>query len=97
MSLFGKILALFNVFGALALIALAGMDYGKRQAFAYSVVRHELVLRGLPLDSEERDPSRPEQERRLTREQGDPLVNQLSQKPLEDMFSQAGGNPVATQ
>ena len=49
MSLFGKILALLNIFGALALVYLAMMDYGKRQAWAYSYFRHELFYKGLPL------------------------------------------------
>ena len=36
-----------------ALVALFAMDYGKRQAWAYSVFRHDLLLQGLPLDDQE--------------------------------------------
>ena len=49
MSLFGKILALLNIFGALGLVYVSMLDYGKRQSWAYSYYRHELVLNGLPL------------------------------------------------
>src|SRR5436309_11839361 len=85
MSLFGKILALLYVFGAIGLFVLGVMDYGKRQAWAYSVLQHELVLRGIPLDDQERD------------EQGRPLVERVSEKNLEELFAQAGGNPQPTQ
>jgi hypothetical protein len=85
MSLFGKILALLNVFGAIGLFVLGVMDYGKRQGWAYSVLQHELILRGLPLDDQERD------------EQGRPLVERVSEKNLADLFAQAGGNPQPTQ
>src|SRR5262245_41333044 len=88
MSLLGKILALLNFFGVVALMVLAFMDYSKRQAWAYSVLRHDLAVRGLPLDDKERGPQAdPDQ----------PLVSQLSEATLKDMFSQVGGDPKATQ
>jgi len=85
MSRFGKILALLNVLGAFALFTLAIMAYGKRQAWSYSVMRHELVLRGMPLDDQETDV------------QGRPLVDRLSPTTVNEHFANAGGDGRATQ
>jgi hypothetical protein len=84
MSLFGKILALFNIIGAVALFCLAAMDYGKRQSWAHSVLRHDLTLRGLPLNDQEKD------------KQGRPLVDMIGESTLAAMFSGVG-TPVKTQ
>jgi hypothetical protein len=51
MSLFGKILAVFNVLAAIAFLIVAAMDYYKRQSWAYSHFRHELAVYGLPVDA----------------------------------------------
>ncbi len=85
MSLFGKILALLNFLGAVALVYLAGVDYSKRQGWMHSVVMHEAVLRGLPLNNKELD------------KQGVPRVEQMNATDLASLFSSAGGSPVATQ
>jgi hypothetical protein len=84
MSLLGKVLALLNVFGALALVYFASVDYSKRQGWAYAAYRHELVLIGLPVHDTELDT------------QGSPLVNRVDQGVL-DLFTNLGGNPVPTQ
>lgn len=85
MSTLGKILALLNVLGALGLTFVALLDYGKRQTWAYSVFRHEVVLRGLPVTDEELD------------EDKQPLVDRLSEETLEDVFKAVGATPVLTQ
>jgi hypothetical protein len=51
MSTFGKVLAVLNVLAAIGFLVLAGMDYNKRQSWAYSYFRHQLALNGLPLDA----------------------------------------------
>jgi hypothetical protein len=85
MSLLGKILALLNLFGALGLIVLASMTYSKRQGWSYSLLRHGIVLDGLPLDEKEETPN------------GVPIVDQLSENTLRGLFQSVGGNPVKTQ
>jgi hypothetical protein len=86
MSLFGKILALLNVFGAIGLVCLASMNYGKRQAWAQSQFQHDLVLNGLPLDEKERT------------EADVPIVDLLGEETLKQAFAALGGsNPVRTQ
>ncbi|MFO0930636.1 MAG: hypothetical protein U0736_27000 [Gemmataceae bacterium] len=85
MSTLGKVLALLNVLGALGLGFVALLDYNKRQAWAYSVFRHELVLRGLPITDQELDTDQ------------HPLVDRMSEETLQDLFKQAGANPVLTQ
>jgi hypothetical protein len=85
MSLFGKVLALLNIFGAIGLVCLAAMDYAKQRAWAYSAFRHELVLRGLPLDDEEGDV------------RARPLVWQVGDHTVAEIFSDVGGNGVSTQ
>ena len=85
MSLFGKILALLNIFGACGLVVCAMLDYGKRQTWAYSYYRHELVFNGLPLSPEERDA------------ENHPLVDRLGEELSSEIFKDLGGNPVVTQ
>jgi hypothetical protein len=84
MTLFGKILALFNALGAVGLVFLAFLDYGKRQTWAYSLVRHELVLTGLPIDEKEETST------------GAPIADLLGQDTLGKIFKEVG-DPVATQ
>jgi hypothetical protein len=55
MSLLGKILAVLNLLGAFVLVFLGAMDYGKRQAFGYAALEREAILKGLPLDDQEKD------------------------------------------
>ena len=85
MSLFGKILALLNIFGALGLVYVSMLDYGKRQSWAYSYYRHELVLNGLPLPPDQREAVNPEMDDRITEDLA------------REMFGPLGNNPVTTQ
>jgi hypothetical protein len=84
MSLFGKIVALFNIFGAVALFFLAAMVQVKRETWTYNVLQHELVLHGMPLNEKETD--------RL----GRPHVEQISNETRTALFAGAG-EPVETQ
>jgi hypothetical protein len=88
MSLFGKILALLNIVGAAALVYFAMSVYAKRQAWAHSKLRHELVLTGLPLD---------EREQTSNQEFLVGLLGEPNEATLASIFQQAGGNPVPTQ
>jgi hypothetical protein len=85
MSLFGKILALLNIFGAIALIYFASAAYAKRQAWAHSKFRHEVVLKGLPLDEQEQTASE------------ENIAHLLGKDTLNTLFQSAGQNPVRTQ
>jgi hypothetical protein len=86
MSLLGKILAILNVLAALGFVYLAAADWGKRHAWAYSVFRHELIIDGLPVDESE-----------TSADDKAPIVDRISDKSAEDIFRQAGGQPVKTQ
>lgn len=79
MSLFGKVLTILNALAAIAFLVLAGMDYRARNDWAYAVFRHELAIHGLPLDDRD-DSWRP----------GRPIVKDVSEKTLTDLFSKAG-------
>jgi len=85
MSLFGKILAMLNVFGAIALFVFALLDYSARQTWSYAVMRSEMELRGIPLDDNDGDA------------QGRPLKKRLSQTTIDDVFKNAGGDGSYTQ
>jgi hypothetical protein len=50
MSMFGKVLAVLNVLAAIGFLVFAGMDYNKRQSWAYSHYTHQLEVFGLPID-----------------------------------------------
>lgn len=79
MSLLGKILTILNAITAIVFLVLAGMNYRARNDWAYAVFRHELAIHGLPLDDRD-DSWRP----------GRPLVKDISEKTLVDLFSKAG-------
>jgi len=85
MSLLGKILALLNMLGAVGLVCVAMLDYGKRQTWAFSYFRHELTLNGLPVDDKEHDA------------QNKPIVDRLGEDLPREMFKDVGNNPVSTQ
>jgi hypothetical protein len=85
MSTFGKILALLNIFGAIGLALFALVDYPKRRAWSHSVFRHELMLKGLPVAATTPD------------SEGDPIVEKLDNKTLEQVFAGTGGPRVKTQ
>jgi hypothetical protein len=53
MSTLGKVLAVLNVLGAIGFLVVAGMDYQKRQSWAYSHFEHQVQVNGLPLDDKD--------------------------------------------
>jgi hypothetical protein len=85
MSLFGKILTVLNLLGAAALVYLAAVDYGVRQQWSYVVLRYDLMLQGIPLDSNQTD------------KRGIAIVDQLTDDTLQALFRNVGGNPSRTQ
>ena len=94
MSFFGKFLLVLNIVGAGALGWLAIQDYGKRQAWTYSVLAYDLILDGLPSMA------------RIWTSKGVPLVRRITddvegeagKTPLvTHLFSGVGGSGVATQ
>jgi hypothetical protein len=85
MSTLGKVLAILNSLAALAFIGLAAMSWGQRQAWSYAVFRHDLLVRGLPVDVDEKDAD------------GYALANNLGADTLNKIFQSAGGQPVKTQ
>jgi hypothetical protein len=85
MSLFGKLLAIFNVLAAIAFVCVAVLDYSQRQAWSFAVVRADALIQGVPFDESE-----------VTLD-GDKRFEQLDTKALNDVFSNAGGNPQPTQ
>jgi hypothetical protein len=83
MSLFGKLLAIFNIFAVLGALALLIMSYAKRHTWEYAVYRQQLMINGLPLDETETDG------------QGRPLMDRVGEQTKKELF--AGNAPVATQ
>jgi hypothetical protein len=53
MATLGKVLAVFNVLAAIGFLVVAGMDYNKRQSWAYSHFLHQVAVSGLPLDKDD--------------------------------------------
>src|SRR4051794_10819131 len=91
MSLFGKILALLNVFGAIGLACLALLDFNARYKWTHAVHFHDLLVRGLPVNDAEADSDTVPRVRRLKSDEKT-LV-----KEAQDLFSTVGGSPSATQ
>ena len=92
---FGKFLLVLNLLGAAALGWFAIQDYGKRQAWSYSVLAYDFILDGLPLDDAELD----KQGFALAARIADPGSSGAdSQTPLlKHLFSGNVGEPVLTQ
>src|SRR5665213_804302 len=55
MSLYGKILAVLNIFGAAAFVYFAFADFAKRETWAYTNYVYDVVVAGLPLDDAQKD------------------------------------------
>jgi hypothetical protein len=85
MSLWGKIFAVLNIVAATVFILVAGIDWGQRQRWAYSVYRHDLLVEGLPIDAKEQDPD------------GTPRVDKLSPATLNAILPSSTGTQVTTQ
>jgi hypothetical protein len=85
MSLVGKVFAVLNLLGLLGLTYLGLLVYGKAKTYTYATYIRRLADRGLPLDLEERD------------DQNRPLADNVGPQAQDDLFGQAGGNPVTTQ
>jgi hypothetical protein len=85
MSLLGKILAILNVLAALGFAFLALADYSKRQSWSYQVFLHDTAIDGLPVDKDELGLD------------GRPRLDDLGKETQQEIFKQAGGQPVATQ
>jgi hypothetical protein len=86
MSLLGKILAIFNIFAVIGTLALLGMNYAKRQNWAYAVFRQDLMIHGLPLNQDETDNLQQQ------------IVDKIGTKTQQDLFKQVSPpTPVTTQ
>src|SRR6516162_2435644 len=85
MSLFGKILAVVNIFAAAAFFYLVAADWGERQKWTYAVFRQDLLMGGLPIDEN------------IQEEDGTKVVNKISDKTVEDLFRGLGAAGVKTQ
>jgi hypothetical protein len=85
MSLSGKLLLFLNVLMALGFLYVAGLDWGKRQAWADAALQHRMVIEGLPVDDQEKD------------REGNPRVKDVKDATFQQMFSKAGGDVSKTQ
>src|SRR5262249_32493682 len=74
MSLFGKILAVFNVLAAVAFFYVASIDWAKHEAWADAALQHDLLIQGLPVDDKEPDA------------QGNSRVENLRESALRQML-----------
>ena len=87
MSLFGKILAIFNVLAAIAFFSIGAMDYSQRTQWTYSHFRHQLALHGLPVSEDENS----------WRLAGRTIKSDLTPAALDDIFRSVGGNRSQSQ
>jgi hypothetical protein len=81
-----KFLAAMNVLAAGAFIYLAAIDWQKRSEWSYEVFRRELAVNGLPLNEADAG-------WRIDR----PIRQDLSRATIDDVFKNAGKNPVYSQ
>lgn len=82
MKMLGLVLAVLNIFGAIAFVVVGLMDYAKREAWAYANLTQDVLVDGLPLDNAQLDPY------------GVPLKDKLSNDTIKAWFPT---NPVSTQ
>lgn len=55
MSIFSKVLVIFNILGVIGLVVAAGLTNAKRRTWEYWAFRYELVVTGLPLTDKDVD------------------------------------------
>jgi hypothetical protein len=82
MCLTGKIFAVLNIVGMIALVILASMAYSRREAWKYANYQHQVALDGIALNKEEHD------------EQGNLLYRDMPKQFQKQLFPT---EPVATQ
>jgi hypothetical protein len=86
MGTLGKALIIINILLALAFVLVAGLDYGRRQAWSYVVLEQDFMIDGLPVDDQQLDVN------------GLPLENSVGPRMQRDLFEKAPGRPpVKTQ
>ena len=84
MSLLGKLLLFVNVLMAAGFLYVAGIDWGKRRAWADAVLQHQLVIDGLPVDDQDKD------------REGNPKAKDVRDVALQQLFQRAGaGGEIA--
>jgi len=83
----GKTLAILNVLAGIGFVCMAALDYGQRQAWSFQVLAQDFVLKGLPVDEDEKDV------------EGQPLVSLCGDKTRmqKQLFSGVQGPAVPTQ
>jgi hypothetical protein len=94
MARFGIVMSVFNVFVALIVLVLAGLDYGRYRGHALAAFLHEMVITGLPVDDKEMVEAYP----------SDPTITKLEPEVLKKVFdnnsnlggADLGGAPVQT-
>lgn len=105
MSLFAKILTGLNVLAAIALLIIAGKDYGLRQSWAKAVFLNELAIQGLPLEADDgawplplgsAQQAAAGDRHHTWRAPGRRLIDDLGPETLNSAFRGAG-EPVQTQ
>jgi hypothetical protein len=79
MSILGKVLAILNVFAALALAYVALLDWTHRQAWAYHTYRMDFPIKGLPVDEDEIDAD------------GHRRIDNISDATIREVFQPFGG------
>jgi hypothetical protein len=84
MTTVNKVLAVLNVLAAIAFLSLAGLDYGKRQAWMFAVRQQRFIIDGLPVDNAETD------------SEGSPLVDALGPQMQKQLFAGVPEGPVKT-
>jgi hypothetical protein len=87
MATFGKVLAAINVLAAIGFLVFAGMDYSRRQNWAYNYFRGQLAVNGLPVDVKDETGMLP----------GRDISTRLGKKVLDDIFRGTQGGTVTTQ
>src|ERR1700735_4856733 len=82
MSLYGKILAVLNIFGAAAFVYFAFADFAKRESWAYTNYVYDVIVTGLPIGDTEKEKPK------------NPIVGNLSEETKKEWF---GADLVSTQ
>ncbi len=84
MKMFNKVLAILNVLAVVVFLIIAALDYGQRHSWSFLVLQEDFILKGLPVDNEEKDVD------------GNPAVNSVGKTMQERLFAGVG-TPVQTQ
>jgi hypothetical protein len=93
MGTFGKVLAGLNVVVAIGFVCFAALAFGRHQEWSFAVLQQKFQFNGLPVDENETEAA----SQMIEDPKPKPIVNLLTDRMMQQLFSGVPGSQVKTQ